>query len=182
MIPVGKFDRYPLMRQTGRWEWVVEEVFSFHDPVVGVITCPAPSASDLASIRILREVFRWGAIIAVVFGMFSAAFGLPLVLAIVPALIALAAVLLYAYIAGYGNRMGAMHDFLYRSKRSRKRCATRSSGAWPGPGRAWHARGPPSSTWARYSAAGGATVGAESSRSRGIARHIAPLPPESSRS
>lgn len=116
-LAVGKFDRYPLMRQTSRWDWVVEEVFSFHDPVVGVITCPAPSASDLASIRILREVFRWGAIIAVVFGIFSAAFGLPLVLAIVPALIALAAVLLYAYIAGYGNRMGAMHDFLYRSKR-----------------------------------------------------------------
>lgn len=113
---VGKFDRYPLMRQTGRWEWVVEEVFSFHDPVVGVITCPAPSATDLASIRFLREVFRWGAIIAVVFAMFTAAFGLPVVLSIVAAVIALVAVLLYAFIAGYGNRMSAMHDFLYRSR------------------------------------------------------------------
>ncbi|WP_338547226.1 hypothetical protein V6W80_11560 [Pseudomonas benzopyrenica] len=114
---VGKFDRYPLMRQTARWEWVVEEVFSFHDPVMGVITCPAPSPTDLASIRFLREVFRWGAILAVVFGIFSAAFGLPVVLAIVAAVIAALAVLLYAYIAGYGNRMSAMHDFLYRSRR-----------------------------------------------------------------
>ena len=114
---VGKFDRYPLMRQTSRWQWEVAEVFSFHDPVLGVITCPAPTRTDLASIRFLREVFRWGAIIAVVFGIFSAAFGLPVVLAIVPAVIALLAVLLYAYIAGYGNRMGAMHDFLYRTKR-----------------------------------------------------------------
>nr|WP_288358007.1 hypothetical protein [uncultured Pseudomonas sp.] len=113
---VGKFDRYPLMRQTSRWEWEVAEVFSFHDPVLGVITCPAPTHTDLATIRFLREVFRWGCILALVFAVFTAAFGLPLVLAAVTGVIAFLAILLYAAIAGYGNRMSAMHDYLYRCR------------------------------------------------------------------
>nr|WP_314583839.1 hypothetical protein [uncultured Pseudomonas sp.] len=110
---LGKFDRYPLMRQTARWEWQLGEAVTFNDPEVGPITVPAGYRSDLASIRILREVFRWFVIVGLLLAALSLLLDVPLALAVAACVLAALAILLYAAIAGYGNRMGAVHDFLY---------------------------------------------------------------------
>lgn len=114
MMPViGKFDRYPLMRQTARWEWELGEAVTFNDPEVGAITVPAGYHSDLASIRILREIFRRSAIVGLVLAVLSPLLDFAFGLAVAAWVLAALAILLYAAIAGYGNRMGAVHDFLY---------------------------------------------------------------------
>lgn len=110
---LGKFDRYPLMRQRARWEWELGEAVTFNDPEVGAITVPAGYRSDLASIRILREIFRSSAVAGLLLAALSLLLDVPMALAFAAWVLAALAILLYAAVAGYGNRMGAVHDFLY---------------------------------------------------------------------
>jgi len=108
MIAVGKFSTQPVVRFTSRWQVSVQEPLSFHDPKHGLLTVPAGFDSDLASIRILREVSRaaWLLSLACWFFAWSWVANTLLVLAI-------GSLALYALLAGYGLRAAILHDWLY---------------------------------------------------------------------
>ncbi|WNW10137.1 DUF1353 domain-containing protein [Pseudomonas sp. DTU_2021_1001937_2_SI_NGA_ILE_001] len=118
MIEPGKFCSRPALRFTTRWDVAVLEQLQFRDTRHGLLTVPAGTASDLASIRVLREVCRWaaaGTLIgwALAWGWVATAL---LVLAI-------AALALYGLLAGYGMRAAILHDWLYGAGRlSRAQC------------------------------------------------------------
>lgn len=108
MTLVGKFDIHPAVRFTSRWDVATQEAMTLNDSVHGLLTVPADFYSDLASIRILREVCRWAAVGALAGWIFAwgwLASGL-LVLAIVT-------LALYGLLAGYGMRAAILHDWLY---------------------------------------------------------------------
>ena len=108
MIPIGKFDVHPAVRFTSRWDVATQEGMTFNDPVHGLLTVPADFYSDLASIRILREVCRWASIGALTGWVFAWGW-------LAAALLALAIVTLalYGLLAGYGMRAAILHDWLY---------------------------------------------------------------------
>jgi len=108
MVAVGKFDVHPAVRFTSRWNVATQESLTFNDPVHGLLTVPANFSSDLASIRVLREVCRWAAAGALIGWVFAWGWlGLAL---LVLAIVALA---LYGLLAGYGMRAAILHDWLY---------------------------------------------------------------------
>ncbi|MBD1552318.1 DUF1353 domain-containing protein [Pseudomonas typographi] len=106
----GKFAAGVATRQVSRWEFTLLEPLVFNDPVHGMLEVPAGFTSDLASIRILREVCRWGAIGALIAGAV-----LTFVSWLAPLLwiIAVGALALYGICAGYGMRPAILHDQLY---------------------------------------------------------------------
>lgn len=59
LIPIGKFAAGAATRQLSRWEFRLLEPLVFSDPVHGQLMVPEGFTSDLASVRILREVCRW---------------------------------------------------------------------------------------------------------------------------
>ncbi|MFJ5297509.1 DUF1353 domain-containing protein [Pseudomonas sp. NPDC088368] len=106
--PPGKFDTHPAVRFTSRWNVATQEQMSYSDLVRGVLTVPTDFDSDLASIRILREVCRWAAIGALIGWVF--AWGWLAAALLVVAIVTLA---LYGLLAGYGMRAAILHDWLY---------------------------------------------------------------------
>ena len=80
----------------------------YNDLAYGALTVPADFDSDLASIRILREVCRWAAIGVLVGWIF--AWGWLATALLVVAIVSLA---LYGLLAGYGMRAAILHDWLY---------------------------------------------------------------------
>jgi len=105
---LGKFDVHPLVRFFSRWSVATQEPMGFNDPLHGLLTVPADFDSDLASIRILREVCRWAAIGALAGWGF--AWGWLASALLVLAIVTLA---LYGLLAGYGMRAAILHDWLY---------------------------------------------------------------------
>lgn len=108
MTPAGKFDIHPAVRFTSRWDVATQEPLAFSDPVHGLLTVPVDFYSDLASIRILREVCRWATIGALAGWIF--AWGWLASALLVLAIITLA---LYGLLTGYGMRAAILHDWLY---------------------------------------------------------------------
>lgn len=109
-ILAGKFDIRPDIRYISRWEVEMRQSMTFGDPVHGSITVPATFVSDLASIRILREICRWCAVTALTGGALVDAYPWIRMALWVVAIIALA---LYGLLAGYGMRAAILHDWLY---------------------------------------------------------------------
>ncbi|WP_296257710.1 MULTISPECIES: DUF1353 domain-containing protein [unclassified Pseudomonas] len=108
MILIGKFDIHLAVRFTSRWDVATQEALTFGDPLHGPLVVPSDFYSDLASIRILREVCRWAAIGALVGWVF--AWGWLAAALLVVAIVTLA---LYGLLAGYGMRAAILHDWLY---------------------------------------------------------------------
>lgn len=107
-VPIGKFDIRPSVRFVSRWNVNVLESFALNDPVQGVLVVPVDFNSDLASIRILREICRWAALGTLV--VWSLAWGWLATVLLVLTIVTLA---LYGLLAGYGMRAAILHDWLY---------------------------------------------------------------------
>lgn len=109
MIPsVGKFGSGVATRQVSRWEFELLEDLIFNDPVNGLRIVPTGFVSNLASIRILREICRWAAVAA----MFGALF-LPGWFSVACWIISVTALSLYGLVVGYGMRAAILHDYEY---------------------------------------------------------------------
>lgn len=109
MIPsVGKFSAGVAMRQVSRWEFQLLEDLVFNDLVHGLRIVPAGFVSNLASIRILREICRWAAVAAIIGG-----FLMPGWFSTVCWLISVIALALYGIVVGYGMRSAILHDYEY---------------------------------------------------------------------
>ena len=106
--PVGKFDIKPAVRFVSRWDVGLLDSMVFNDPVHGLVIVPSGFESDLASIRVLREVCRWAAAGALVGWIFAWGW-----LAIALLALAIAALALYGLLAGYGMRAAILHDWMY---------------------------------------------------------------------
>jgi len=119
VIPaVGKFDVRPSIRFISRWEVEILEPMVFNDPQRGPLPVPAGFLSDLASIRVLREVCRWAAVGALAGWVFSWGW-----LAGALLTLAITCLALYGLLAGYGMRAAILHDWLYTEGRlSRADC------------------------------------------------------------
>lgn len=109
-IPVGKFSVRPAVRFIDRWQVSMLEPMTFNDPVHGLLTVPFNFVSDLASIRILREVCRWCAVTALSGTPFSTDYPWTNTALWI---IAVAALALYGILAGYAMRAAILHDWLY---------------------------------------------------------------------
>jgi hypothetical protein len=136
-LPLGKFDVHPSVRFTSRWDASTQEALTFNDAIHGLLTVPADFNSDLASIRILREVCRWAAIGALVSWIFV--WGWLATALLVLAIVTLA---IYGLLAGYGMRAAILHDWLYTvGVLSRAECdAVFYRALWTGDGTArWRA-------------------------------------------
>jgi len=107
---VGKFGGGVSTRQVERWRFRLLEPLVFNDSAHGLLEVPAEFESDLASVRVLREVCRWASIVAVLAGLLLSAVPWVATLAWLVAVIALA---LYGLVAGYGMRAAILHDWLY---------------------------------------------------------------------
>lgn len=83
---------------------------TFNDPVHGLLQVPEAFESDPASVRALREICRWAAIVSVLAGLLLAAVPWVARLSWAVAIIALA---LYGLVVGYGMRAAILHDWLY---------------------------------------------------------------------
>lgn len=117
-IEKGKFGAEVITRQVSRWEFQLVEPLVFNDPIHGVRQVPADFVSNLASIRILREICRWAAVVAVVSAV--CAWGW---LSNICWLIAVAALALYGLLVGYGMRSSILHDWEYTiGELSRSQC------------------------------------------------------------
>lgn len=110
MIPVGKFGGGIATRQISRWEFELLEPLQFMDKQHGMREIPVGFVSDLASIRILREIARWSAIAAVIGAAFSIEW--PWLTASLWA-ITLVFLALYSLTTGYNMRSSFMHDWEY---------------------------------------------------------------------
>lgn len=110
LLEPGKFAAGVATRQVSRWEFQLLEPLVFNDPVYGLLTVPEGFISDLASVRILREICRWAAAAAVVLGLFLTEWPW---LSTVAWVIAIGALALYGLVVGYGMRAAILHDWLY---------------------------------------------------------------------
>lgn len=106
----GKFSCRPTVRFITRWDVGLLEPLSFDDPVYGIRSAPTGFVSDLASIRSLREVCRYAALLSLLAWVF--AWGWVAQALVGMAVIALA---LYGLLAGYGMRAAILHDRLYET-------------------------------------------------------------------
>lgn len=110
MLAVGKFAAGAATRQISRWQFQLLEPLVFNDPEHGQLTVPETFVSDLASVRVLREICRWAALAAVLLGLFLTSISW---LATAMWVIALGALALYGLVVGYGMRAAILHDYLY---------------------------------------------------------------------
>lgn len=118
--PVGKFDVKPDLRFISRWDVEMRQAMAFNDPVHGELVVPDTFVSDLASIRILREICRWCAITALTGGTLIDSHPWIRWSLLAVAVIALA---LYGLLVGYGMRAAILHDLLYTTgKLPRREC------------------------------------------------------------
>lgn len=108
LVQPGKFDGLVEVRQLARYRFELLQPLTYHDPLLGPRTVPAGFVSDLASIRILREVCRWALVVALLAWLLG--WGWVNTAALVLALVAL---VLYALTVGYGMRAAILHDFEY---------------------------------------------------------------------
>jgi len=106
----GKFDVKPDIRYISRWEVEMRQSMTFNDPVHGLIAVSEGFFSDLASIRILREICRWCAVTALTGGTLVDSYPWVRAALVIIAVIALA---LYGLLVGYGMRAAILHDFIY---------------------------------------------------------------------
>lgn len=104
MTAPGKFGAGVATRQVGRWQFELLEPLEFNDKDLGLRVVPAGFVSDLASVRILREIARWSAVSAITAALWSN----------VLLVVALLAVVLYAIVVGYNMRASILHDWEYR--------------------------------------------------------------------
>jgi hypothetical protein len=117
---VGKFDVKPDIRFISRWDVEMRQAMTFNDPVHGELVVPDTFVSDLASIRILREICRWCAVTALTGGTLIDSYPWIRAGLIVVAVIALA---LYGLLVGYGMRASILLDWLYTTGQlSRHEC------------------------------------------------------------
>ncbi len=114
MIAAGKFGTGVAIRQIERWRFRLLEPLTFNDPVHGLLQVPEAFESDLASVRALRKICRWAAIVAVLAGLLLVAAPWVAGLSWAIAIIALA---LYGLVVGYGMRAAILHDWLYTEAR-----------------------------------------------------------------
>lgn len=75
--------------------------------------CTDPFLSDLASIRILREICRWCAVTALTGGTFVDSYPRIRAALTVIAVIAVIALAIYGLLVGYGMRASILSDWLY---------------------------------------------------------------------
>lgn len=104
----GKFQARAVVMQRSRWVFELVEPLVYLDPILGTRVVPAGFVSDLASIRILRDVCRYALLLALAAWLIG--WGWVNHAALVVALVALA---LYALTAGYGLRASILHDYEY---------------------------------------------------------------------
>jgi hypothetical protein len=98
----------------------MRQAMTFNDPAHGELVVPETFVSDLASIRIMREICRWCAITAVTGGTLVDAHPWIRWSLLAVAVIALA---LYGLLVGYGMRASILHDLLYTTgQMSRREC------------------------------------------------------------
>lgn len=117
---LGKFDVKPDIRYISRWEVEMRQSMTLNDPERGEITVPEGFVSDLASIRILREICRWCAVTALTGGTLVDSYPWIRAALVVIAVIALA---IYGLLVGYGMRASILHDWLYtQGNLSRRQC------------------------------------------------------------
>lgn len=105
---VGKFSAGVATRQISRWQFQLLEPLEFNDPVNGLRVVPAGFSSNLASIRMLREICRLAAIAAMVGGLF-----LPGWFSVTCWFVSFTALMLYGLVVGYGMRGAILHDWEY---------------------------------------------------------------------
>lgn len=110
MTAAGKFVDLATLRQLSRWEFQLLGRLAFVDPVYGLREVPAGFVSDLASIRVLRNVCYWGAVLAIVLACLP---GLAAWLSLLAGACAMGALVLYGVVAGYGMRAAILHDYEY---------------------------------------------------------------------
>lgn len=110
MGALGKFDVKPDIRYISRWNVEMRQAMTFNDPERGAVAVPAEFVSDLASIRILREICRSCAITALTGGWLVDSYPLVRWALLIVAFVALA---LYGILVGYGMRAAILHDYLY---------------------------------------------------------------------
>lgn len=110
MTALGKFGDLATTRQLSRWEFQLLGRIAFHDPVYGLREVPAGFVSDLASIRVLRNVCYWFAVVAILLACLP---WLPAWVSLLAGGIALGALVLYGVVAGYGMRSAILHDYEY---------------------------------------------------------------------
>lgn len=116
----GKFAAGAATRQISRWQFQLLEPLIFNDPVHGQFIVPETFVSDLASVRILREICRWAALVAMVLGLFLTSISWA---ATVLWAVAVGALALYGLVVGYGMRSAILHDYLYsRALLPREEC------------------------------------------------------------
>lgn len=106
--PTGKFGAGVATRQISRWEFQLLEDLLFNDPVYGLRAVPTGFTSNLASIRILREICRWAAVAAIIGGFLLAGW-----FSTACWLISVVALALYGLVVGYGMRSAFLHDYEY---------------------------------------------------------------------
>jgi hypothetical protein len=117
---VGKFDVKPDVRFISRWDIEMRQAMAFNDPVHGELVVPDTFVSDLASIRILREICRWCAFTALTGGTLIDSYPWIRWSLLAVAVVALA---LYGLLVGYGMRASILHDLLYTTGQlSRREC------------------------------------------------------------
>lgn len=124
---IGKFDKKPSLRFISRWDVELGETLGFDDPVHGLLEVPSGFVSDLASIRLLREVCKWAALLMVILAVatkvgqqFTYITGTLITVSYYTAMVSLS---LYALLVGYGMRAAILHDWLYtEAKLSRAEC------------------------------------------------------------
>lgn len=116
----GKFDVKPDIRYISRWTVEMRQSMTFNDPVHGLITVPDAFVSDLASIRILREICRWCAVTALTGGSLADSYPWIRAALIITAVTALA---IYGLLVGYGIRASILHDLIYTAGQfTRREC------------------------------------------------------------
>lgn len=119
-MSTGKFDNDAVIRQVSRWEFSLVDPLVFSDGEFGAQLVPAEFVSDLASIRILREVARWSLMSALTGSVLSAQHPWIDQALLVVAFLALG---LFAICSGYNLRSSILHDKLYSDGLlSRKEC------------------------------------------------------------
>ncbi|MDF5870829.1 hypothetical protein [Pseudomonas aeruginosa] len=110
MTAIGKFGSQAITRQLSRWEFQLLGRLVFVDPVYGLREVPAGFVSDLASIRVLRNVCYWFTVVAILLACLP---WLPAWGSLLASAIALGALVLYGVVAGYGMRPAILHDYEY---------------------------------------------------------------------
>lgn len=116
MIQQGEFSGNLKSEEIARHMIKLLEALTFNDKEKGEVTIPAGYISDKASILVLRNTAKYLAILFVILG---AKFTLP-------AFIAIFLIVVYASLAGYGDKAAVIHDWLYDTlsehNLSRKEC------------------------------------------------------------